>query len=41
MMAFKINWNVLKGDPHDGPQNIYNMLKRDPQDGLRNNFNMC
>ena len=38
MRGFKIIWHVLKGDPHDGPQNIYNMLTGDPQDGLKINL---
>ena len=38
MMGFKIIWHVLRGDPHDGPQNIYNSLTGDPHDGLQNNF---
>ena len=41
MMGFKTIWHVLKGDPHDQPQNIYNMLKGDPHDGLQNIFSMC
>ena len=30
-MGFKTIWNVLKGEPLDGPQNIHNMLTGDPQ----------
>ena len=41
MMGCKIFWHVLKGDPHDAPQNSYNMLTGDPHDGLQNNCNMC
>ena len=38
MMGFQIMWHVLKGDPDDGPRNIYNMLTGDTHDRLQNNL---
>ena len=38
MMGFKIILHVLKGDHHDGSQNIYNLLTGDPHGGLQNNL---